>query len=150
MGKIETQTYGNLALDETTTAYRSIDGGKRKEKSRNAAKVRQMNVAYIVFLFFISALTVFIFMNYINVKTEYTIALRHKTALVAEYNAIKHENNITYHDKMAGVDYSKIKEQAINELGMRCPTQSQIVYYQPVKKDYVVQFENIPGDTEEK
>lgn len=35
-----------------------------------------------------------------------------QNALAAEYNAIKHENNISYYDKMAS---------AINELGMNYP-----------------------------
>ena len=149
-GATNTRTYGNLALDtlDERVVYRSIKGGRKEKEKAERIRARQLNVAYIVFLSVVSALMVLIFMGYINAKTEYTLAMRHKNALAAEYNAMKHENNISYHDKMASVDYTKIKEIAMNELGMRYPVKAQIVPYEPVKTDSVVQYREIPEEVE--
>lgn len=151
-GATNTRTYGNLALDtlDERVVYRSIKGGRKEKEKGERIRARQLNVAYIVFLSVVSALMVLIFMGYINAKTEYTLAMRHKNALAAEYNTIKHENNISYHDKMASVDYTKIKDIAMKELGMHYPVKSQIVIYEPVRKDYVVQYKEIPEEGEKR
>lgn len=149
MGKAGAYVSGNLALKEPFECEEEFKREKRENRGKEKAK-GQLNLPYIFFLSFAAAVMVMVFIQYINIKTEYTIASREKVRLCREYDALRHENNIIYHDKIAGVDYAKLKEKAVDELGMRYPVQAQIVYYTPVHKESVVQYEEIPEEGEDR
>jgi hypothetical protein len=57
---------------------------------------------------------------------------------------LKMENDIVYNEILSSVDLEKVRETAIDELGMSYPSQTQIAYYDAASSDYVKQYEEIP------
>lgn len=57
---------------------------------------------------------------------------------------MKLANDTKYDETMASVDLEKIKDIAINELGMVYAEQGQIINYNSQDGDYVRQYEDVP------
>ena len=57
---------------------------------------------------------------------------------------MKLANDTKYDETMASVDLEKIKDIAINELGMVYAQEGQIINYNSQDGDYVRQYEDVP------
>lgn len=120
----------------------------KKKLSRTARKNRlksmKMGRGYIVFLSLICALATGACVHYIKLTAELTA----KRSAVAEkelqLNELKAENDAYYSDVMTNVDLDKIKNTAINKLGMQYVTEEQIKYYTPGNNNYVRQYQELP------
>ena len=55
-------------------------------------------------------------------------------------------NDAAYSKAIVSVDLDKIRDIAINELGMVYANQDQIVTYEKQDKDYVRQYEEVPKE----
>ena len=104
-----------------------------------------MDMRYVVFLSVCAVLTVMICISFLKQQTICTYNQKRVTELTTKLNNLKIENDTTYNEIVSGVDLQKLKQRAIDDLGMTYPSQSQIVTYQSPDSDYVKQYGEIPS-----
>ena len=112
---------------------------------RNRERARHMDMRYVVFLSVCAVLTVMICISFLKQQTICTYNQKRVTELTTKLNNLKIENDTTYNEIVSGVDLQKLKQRAIDDLGMTYPSQSQIVTYQSPDSDYVKQYGEIPS-----
>ena len=112
---------------------------------RNRQRARHMDMRYVLFLSVCAAMTVVICIHYLKLHAQYTYLQKQAASLSLQLNDLKMENDTTYNEIVSGVDLQKIKDRAINDLGMTYPKQSQIVTYGSPDSDYVKQYGEIPS-----
>ncbi len=111
---------------------------------RNRVKAMQMGRGYVMFLAVVSVITLALCVNYLQLRAKYTNQLEDIASQESELSTLKADNDALYNAVMASVDLDKIKETAINELGMKYPTEDQIETYDTVGDSYVRQYEDVP------
>lgn len=121
---------------------------RRPATSRNTRKNRekalQMNFAYVTFITLASVATLFVCVNFLQLQAENTAHRNTVTALESQLSTLKLANDTKYEETLASVDLAKIKEMAINDLGMVYATQGQIIGFNSQDGDYVRQYEDVP------
>lgn len=139
-------TYGNTVRKAAAEQeQRQYQEETSQQVLRNRARVRHMDMRYVLFLSACAVLTVMICIHYLSLRAQYTYYQKKATSLTLQLNNLKMENDTTYNEIVSGVDLARIKERAINELGMTYPRQSQIVTYESPDSDYVKQYEEVPS-----
>ncbi len=138
-------TYGNtVRTAEAQEKYTQNTQETSQQVLRNRARVRHMDMRYVLFLSICAVLTVMVCIHYLKLHAQYTYYQKKASALTLELNNLRMENDTTYNEIVSGVDLAEIKERAIQGLGMTYPKQSQIVTYESPDSDYVKQYEEIP------
>lgn len=113
---------------------------------KNRAKSTNMGRSYIVFLTLVCALATGACVHYIKLTAELTAKRSTAAARELELNELKEDNDAYYSDVMTNVDLDKIRDKAINELGMQYATEDQIKYYTPGSNSYVRQYQDVPEE----
>lgn len=111
---------------------------------KNREKALQMNFAYVIFLTAAAVATLFVCVNYLQLQAANTAHRKNVTVLESQLSSLKLANDTKYDETMASVDLEKIKDIAINELGMVYAEQGQIINYNSQDGDYVRQYEDVP------
>lgn len=123
---------------------RKEDRPVSQQVSRNRERTQRMNMGYVIFLALTGVLTVTICINYLKLQSVNVALQKRVTSLTTQLKDAQMENDTVYNEIIANVDLEKIKEYAMNTLGMTYPAESQIVTYEPGGLDYVKQFVDIP------
>lgn len=113
---------------------------------RNRERALQMNLAYVLFLTLAAVITVFVCVNFLQLRAKNTILQEEVASLEAELDSAILDNDSEYNRVMNSVDLEYVKEVAVNELGMQLATTSQIVTYTVEDGDYVRQYSEIPEE----
>lgn len=156
----EQRSYGTYTYDDGNTVRRleaapDYHGERRKRKEerriseqkrrrrraarRNRERALKMNAGYVAFL---SACVLAVAMTstvYVNLHADMIIRQRAVEKLEEEISALKLENDAAYKRITASVDLKAIKKQA-RKLGMKYPSEDQIVYYTIDNADYMTQY----------
>lgn len=139
---------------EEQTIRRELSNAKPQEHTpevspatqRNRERALQMNLAYVIFLTAAAVITVFVCVNFLQLRARNTILQEEVASLEAELDSAILENDSEYNRVMNSVDLEHVKEVAINELGMQLATASQVVTYSVEDGDYVRQYSEIPAE----
>lgn len=113
--------------------------------SRNRAKAKSMSRGYVLFLAAISALALFVCVQYLQVKAEITTQIKTMAGLESDISKLKADNDALYNSVLASVDLEDIKNQAMNRLGMNYPGEDQIYQFDTAGNSYVRQYRNVPN-----
>lgn len=113
---------------------------------RNRERALSMNLGYVLFLTAAAVITVFMCVNFLKLQAMRTRLQKEVTALETQLDAAILENNSDYNRIMSGIDMEKVKDVAMNELGMVYARKSQIVTYKIEKNDYVRQYSEVPKE----
>ncbi len=113
---------------------------------KNRDRALQMNFGYVAFLTAAAVITVFMCVNFLQLRAKGTLLQKEVTALEAELDSLILENDSDYQTVLNGVDMEYVKEYATNELGMVSAKKSQIVTYEAADTDYVRQYSEIPAE----
>ena len=103
-----------------------------------------MNLRYVLFLTVAAVAVVTICVYYLKLQATSTQLQKKTVSLQTTLKDLKIENDIVYNEIISGIDLERVRETAMEELGMRYPAQSQITYYDAASSDYVKQFEETP------
>ena len=141
------------------TAVRRLEAaprqdGSRKRRIRPSVRLQgatgnvrqQMNVRYVVFLTAAAVATVWMCVNYLQLKAQGTRLQKQVTALETSLDAAILQNDSDYNRIMAGVDMEHVKDVAVNELGMGYATKNQVQTYSLDDSDYVRQYADVPEE----
>ena len=113
---------------------------------QNRERSMQMNLGYVLFLACAAVLTVMICVNYLKLQARYTSLQKDGTRLETRLGQMKLDNDEEYNRIVSGVNLEHVKKVAIEKLGMVYASQDQIVTYDAAGKDYVKQYQDIPGN----
>ena len=121
---------------------------RQKAVARRRARARafQMNKGYVTFLSIAAVACLFICVNYLNLQAQVTESRKQISRMESSYSDLKLSNDAAYSKAVSSVDLDKIRDIAINELGMVYANQDQIVTYEKQDKDYVRQYEEVPKE----
>ncbi|MBQ8947211.1 MAG: cell division protein FtsL [Lachnospiraceae bacterium] len=98
------------------------------------------------YVFFVTAALIFtalVLVHYISLRGDITNRVQHIAALEAQLNEMKLENDATYSRINSNMDLAKIRDTAINELGMTYAKEGQIESFTSENGDYVRQLSDI-------
>ena len=65
-------------------------------------------------------------------------------ALESDLSELKEDNDAYYSQVAASTDLDKIKKTAIERLGMKYPSDEQIMTYETKRGSYVRQYQDVP------
>ena len=110
----------------------------------NRQKATQMNLAYVLFLTVTAVATLFLCVNFVQLKSQLTTQVQNLERQEAELSVLKADNDAFYNSVAASGDLEYIKEVATKELGMKYPSEGQIVYFDTAGNGYVRQYQDVP------
>ncbi len=106
----------------------------------------QMNLPYVLFLTAAAVITVFVCVNFLQLRAKGTLLQEEVAVLEAELDSAVLENDSEYNRVMNNVDLEHVKDVAVNELGMKKASSKQVVTYELEDGDYVRQYAEIPAE----
>ncbi len=113
---------------------------------RNREKALRINLGYVVFLMAAAVVTVFACVRFLQLQAESTAYRKTVASLESQLSALKMENDAAYDDAVSSVDLGRVKEIAINDLGMIYANEGRIITYDSQSSDYVRQYEDVPTE----
>lgn len=117
----------------------------RNKRLIQGRRVRKnMGIPYVLFVAAALAITAFVLMGYVSLKSDITNKLEHISTLEAQLNDLKLENDATYSRINSNMDLEEIRDIAINELGMTYAKEGQTMTFVSENGDYVRQLAQIP------
>ncbi len=122
---------------------------RRKRSRRNAARRNRqralyMNRGYVAFLSIcvvISAVAAFLL---VRIQMDIKDRMNNIATLESQITDLKADNDERYKRITTSVDLNRIKDIAVNELGMDYAGQDQVIYYTVEKTNYMDQYSDIP------
>ena len=105
---------------------------------------RKKKQGYVMFLAVMCVAVLFACVHFLKLKSELTEQKSQLTAEELKYSQLKAENDAYYSETISSVDLDAIRKKAIEELGMKFPTEDQIKYYTPGSSSYVRQYQDVP------
>lgn len=141
--------YGNTVRQpEVLPRHREEQPSQPKKVSRqvkqNRKRALHMSGGYVMFLAVAAIASLFICVNYLQLRAETTKRSENITALQRQLADVKEANNTAYYAALDSVTLDMVKDKAINQMGMVQAQPEQVIFYQSPSNDYVKQYENIP------
>lgn len=96
---------------------------------RQQQRVEQINLRYVLFMGLLITVMTVALIFYIKLQADISSSSSKVASLEAELTELRSSNEEAYNEIQASVDLDEIRDRAINELGMKYATQSQIVEY---------------------
>ena len=93
-----------------------------------------------------AVVTVFACVRFLQLQAESTAYRKTVASLESQLSALKMENDAAYDDAVSSVDLGRVKEIAINDLGMIYANEGRIITYDSQSSDYVRQYEDVPTE----
>lgn len=159
---IEGNTVRKIQAEPKRQAYPKSPAVKktpsRQEEQRQAAKSRtvslkaqknrekamSMNRGFVIFIAVVSAAVLFSCIHYLRLKADYTSRIREVASLESELAQLKEDNDAYYSQVNSAIDLDKIRKIAIGRLGMKYPSEDQMMTYTTEGGSYVRQYQDIP------
>lgn len=111
----------------------------RRAARRNRERALAMNPGYVGFLTACVLALAVTSATVINLQSTVTMRQRNIASLEGDISDLKIDNDTSYKRIETAVNLKEIKKQA-KKLGMRYPSEKQIVYYTIDNSDYMTQY----------
>ena len=115
----------------------------QKQLEKNRANARSMGFGYVIFLSVTCLLTMFLCVQYLNLKATLTAQTNEIEQKESELNSMKADNDAYYNQVLSSVTLEDIKDAALG-YGMHYATESQIEYYSIDESSYMRQYQDVP------
>lgn len=127
---------------------RRIDRQAQRPRIHRARreKVRYLSIGYSLFLTAASIVALWVCAGYLKLQADNSARMKNIAALEARLSELKAENDDEYNRVTTSVDLEKVREIAINELGMVYAKADQVILYNSQGSDYVRQYGDIPEE----
>lgn len=120
----------------------------RAQHYARQAKPQRMGIGYVLFLAVSLGVAMWVCVGYLKLQADNTARVKNIAALESQLSKLKDENDDEYNRVTTSVELEKIRDIAINELGMVYANEDQVVLYDNEGSDYVKQYADIPEDSE--
>lgn len=111
---------------------------------QNRARAQSIGPGYIAFLCLVCFLSLYICVNYLQLRSRLTTQSGQIAALETNLTRLRADNDAYYKQTLADVSIEEVRDVAVNRLGMHYPSESQIVYYSADGNAYVRQYREVP------
>lgn len=146
--EVPARQYRSQAAPARRNAAERVDRERRRELSnevkRNREKAMSMGRTFVVFLAVVCVAVLFFCVNYLQLQSEKTAAMKTVATLESEWSELKEENDAYEAQVNSNVDLNSIKKTAIGSLGMNYPTDEQTMTYSVPSNSYVRQYQDVP------
>ena len=132
--------------EEEYESRRSAKPRVSTQVRKNRVRARNISVGYVMFLAVICVATLFLCVNYLQMKATLTTQNETIASMESQLSKLKADNDAYYNQAMASVTLEDVKDAALNRLGMHYATESQIQYYDTTENSYVRQYQNVPNE----
>ena len=152
-GKTERRTtYVDGAAVRKLRAGEQPERRRRQEDQFSVHTVRRvkakerMGLGYGMLLAVALGVAMWVCVGYLQLQADNTARAKNIAALETQLSTLKDENDDEYNRVTTSVDLEKIRDIAVNELGMVYANEDQVVLYDNEGSDYVKQYADIPKD----
>jgi len=114
---------------------------RRRAARRNRERALKMSAGYVAFLSVCVMVVAFTEVAYVNLQSDLIIRQKRMETLEQEISDLKTDNDSAYKRISTSVNLKEIKKQA-KKLGMKYPSEKQIIYYSIENSDYMIQYSN--------
>ena len=114
---------------------------RRRAARRNRERALKMSAGYVAFLSVCVMVVAFTAVAYVNLQSDLIIRQKRMETLEQEISDLKTDNDSAYKRISTSVNLKEIKKQA-KKLGMKYPSEKQIIYYSIENSDYMIQYSN--------
>lgn len=140
------RTQGSLALvpmPKYAPMQEERNGIEEEIRKRNR-KNRKVSIGYVAYMILCMGILTLVCANYLKLQSEVTLLNRSTARLENNLLDATLSNDEEYARIMGAVDIERIKQIAMEDLGMTYPDESQVVSFVDNDSDYVRQFGEIP------
>ncbi|MBR5376558.1 MAG: hypothetical protein IK139_04695 [Lachnospiraceae bacterium] len=123
---------------------------RAKPRDVRALKAQGLSVAYGFFLVVMAMVLLVGCIIYLNLRNDITAQQKTITSMERELGTLRQKNDEEL-DRIEGtIDMEKIKQIAMDEMGMTYPESGQVVDVEGGTGDYVRQYQDIPEKVKKK
>ena len=115
-----------------------------EEVLQNRERAMGIGKGYVIFLAVVCTAILFFCIHYLQLKSEITSSMKTVAVLESELSDLKEDNDAYYSQVTSNVDINTIKKIAIGRLGMKYPSEEQVMVYETEGNSYVRQYQDIP------
>ncbi len=139
-----------IPQEEARNDERSKERNRARRQSRNQqisenrVTVQKVGKGYVFFLAAVSAASVLFCVEYLQVKAVITSQNKQITSLETKLSDLKSDNDAYYNKVLTSVDVELVKNVAMNQLGMKYPSEEQVYVFDIDGNSYVRQYQDIP------
>ncbi len=112
---------------------------RRRAARRNRERALKMSAGYVAFLSVCVLAVAIASAAYVDLQSGLIIRQRSIERMESEISTLKLENDAAYKRITASVDLKEVKKKA-RKLGMKYPSEKQIVHYSIDNADYMMQY----------
>lgn len=111
---------------------------------KNRAKAMSMGPGFVAFLSVVCIMILVVCVSYVQTKSQITARIQEVASLESELSQLKADNDAYQSMVETSVDIETIKKTAINKLGMKYPSDDQMMSYTTQRSSYVRQYQDVP------
>lgn len=143
---VDGATVRKLRTSEQSERRRRQEEKLSVHTSRRVKAKERMGLGYGIFLAAALGVAMWVCVGYLKLQADNTARAKNIAALETQLSTLKDENDDEYNRVTTSVDLEKIRDIAMNELGMVYANEDQVVLYDNEGSDYVKQYADIPED----
>lgn len=117
---------------------------RRNAARRNRQRAMEMSPGYVMFLTAGVLVIAMAAVSFVNLQSTITGRMRNIANLESQVTDLRADNDARYKSVTTSVDLNKVKDVAINKLGMDYPKEEQVIYYTIENSNYMDQYSDIP------
>lgn len=121
---------------------------EKKDRSRVRAQENRMGFFYVLFLTAAAVMLMFVCYQFMKIQSDMNKNVAEISSLKVDLENMRAENDFNLNRINESVDLEDIRDQAINRLGMKEATTSQVITYAYDDSDYVRQYAQVPDQDE--
>lgn len=103
-----------------------------------------MTRAMVIGIAFLCVIVVASCVLYLRQRETLTHEVRQNEKLASSLTTLKSENDALYESVTGSIDWDKVRDKAINKLGMKYATDDQIIWYNTEGNSYIRQYQKVP------
>ena len=142
--QIEAQPVRRERIDRTKIKEEQQKKRRRNAAKRNRARALHMSRGYVAFLTLCVGIIAYAAVSLVQIQSQVTQRMERIAALESQITDLKADNDARYKEIVTSVDLDYIKDVAMNQLGMKYPTEDQIYYYTVENNNFMDQYSDIP------
>ncbi len=104
-----------------------------------------MSRGYVVFLTACVVITALTAVLFVQMQSQMTTRMKNVANLESQLADLRADNDARYKNLTTSTDLEHIKKVAMKKLGMKYPTEKQVVYYTVENSNFMDQYEDIPS-----
>lgn len=117
---------------------------RAQQTLQKRADEKRMSISFVFFAGITMACVLFSAVHYLQLRNELAAKRTEVAEVQLELNKLKEENDEYYSSVISNVDMSEIKKIALGHLGMRYPSENQMMEYETTGGSYIKQFRDVP------